>query len=114
HSVYVIAKNLTAGQPKVDTATSVCSNENLLQTKETGGYLQEEMALLNDQLSLLGGLLAERSSLNGDTDKYYFYPKIGAAYSLIKPAKSGEPRSLDAFESLRVRLAYGETGNRPN
>jgi TonB-linked SusC/RagA family outer membrane protein len=114
HSVYVIAKNLTAGQPKVDTATSVRSNENLLQTKETGGYLQEEMALLNDQLSLLGGLLAERSSLNGDTDKYYFYPKIGAAYSLIKPAKSGEPRSLDAFESLRVRLAYGETGNRPN
>jgi TonB-dependent SusC/RagA subfamily outer membrane receptor len=114
HSVYVIARNLTAGQPKVDTATSVRTNENLLRTKEVGGYLQEEMTLLNDQLSLLGGLLAERSSLNGNVDKFYFYPKVGAAYSLIKPAKANEPRTFDAFESLRVRAAYGQTGNRPN
>ncbi|HMG56686.1 MAG TPA: TonB-dependent receptor plug domain-containing protein, partial [Kofleriaceae bacterium] len=114
HSVYVIAKNLTAGQGKVDTATSVRTSENLLQTKEAGGYVQEELALLNDQLSVIGAALSERSSLNGDTGKYYFYPKIGAAYSLIKPSKSGEPRSFEAFESLRVRAAYGETGNRPN
>ena len=114
HSVYVISRNLTAGEPKVDTATSIRTVENLLQTKEVGGYLQEELALLNDQLSLLGGLLAERSSLNGDSEKYYLYPKLGAAYSLIKPAKAGEPRTFEAFESLRVRLAYGETGNRPN
>jgi outer membrane receptor protein involved in Fe transport len=72
------------------------------------------MTLFNDQLSLLGGLLAERSSLNGDVNKFYFYPKIGAAYSLIKPAKANEARTFDAFESLRVRAAYGETGNRPN
>ena len=114
HSVYVIARSLTAGQPKVDTATQVRANENLLQTKEVGGYVQEELSLLNDQLSLLGGALAERSSLNGDSDKYYLYPKLGAAYSLIKPAKGNEPRALDMFESLRVRAAYGETGNRPN
>jgi outer membrane receptor protein involved in Fe transport len=63
---------------------------------------------------VLGGVLAERSSLNGNISQNYFYPKIGAAYSLIKPAKSGEPHALDAFESLRVRAAYGETGNRPN
>ncbi|HEX7836941.1 MAG TPA: SusC/RagA family TonB-linked outer membrane protein [Kofleriaceae bacterium] len=114
HSVSVSAKNLTAGQPKVDTATAVQTNEVLRQTKETGGYLQEEMTLLDDQLSLLGGMLAERSSLNGDDNKYFLYPKISAAYSLIKPAKAGEPRTLEAFETLRVRLAYGETGNRPN
>jgi outer membrane receptor protein involved in Fe transport len=114
HSVFVIARNLTAGQPKVDTATNVRTNETLRKTKEVGGYLQEEMALLDDRLSLLGGLLAERSSLNGDSDQYFLYPKIGAAYSLLRPAKAGEERALDAFESLRVRLAYGETGNRPN
>ena len=114
HSVYAIARNLTAGQPKVDTATSVRTNEVLRATKEVGGYLQEEMSLLDDQLSLLGGLLAERSSLNGDSNKYFLYPKIGAAYSLIKPAKAGEAQMFAAFESLRVRLAYGQTGNRPN
>jgi outer membrane receptor protein involved in Fe transport len=70
--------------------------------------------MLDDRLSLLGGLLSERSSLDGDTDKYYFYPKLGAAYSLIKPAKPGEAAMFSGFESLRVRAAYGETGNRPN
>jgi TonB-linked SusC/RagA family outer membrane protein len=114
HSVYVISKDLIAGQPKVDTATSVTPSENLRQTKEAGAYLQEEMALLDDRLSLLGGALTERSSLNGDDNKYYFYPKVGAAYSLIKPAKPGEAPMFAGFESLRVRVAYGETGNRPN
>jgi TonB-linked SusC/RagA family outer membrane protein len=114
HSVYVIARNLTAGTPKVDTATAVRTTETRLRTKETGAYVQEEVALLNDQLSLIGAVLAERSSLNGDTDKYWFYPKFGVAYSLIKPAKAGEARTFEAFESLRVRAQYGETGNRPN
>ena len=112
HSVYVISRNLI--EPKVDTATVVRSVEVLLQTKEAGGYLQEELSLLDDRLSLLGGLLSERSSLNGDNNKYYFYPKLAAAYSLIKPAKAGEAPMFKGFESFRVRAAYGETGNRPN
>jgi len=113
HSVYGIARNLTAGQTKTDSATSVRTNESNLRTKELGGYLQEELSLLDDRLSILGGALAERSSLNGDDKKFYFYPKLGGAYSLLKPGKPAAD-VLDAFESLRVRAAYGETGNRPN
>jgi TonB-linked SusC/RagA family outer membrane protein len=114
HSVYSVAKNLTAGEQKIDTASFLKANENNLQTKEVGGYAQEELALLDDRLSVLGGLLSERSSLNGDSNKYYLYPKVGAAYSLIRPAKPGEAPLFQGFESLRVRAAYGETGNRPN
>jgi len=113
-TVQTVAKNLTAGQEKIDSATSINTFENLLRTKEVGGYVQEELSLMDDRLSVLGGLLSERSSLNGDPDKFFFYPKLGGAYSLIKPAKAGEPRLFDAFESMRVRAAYGETGNRPN
>jgi TonB-linked SusC/RagA family outer membrane protein len=112
HSVYVISRNLI--QPKVDTATVVRSVETLLRTKDAGGYLQEELSMLDDRLSLLGGALTERSSLNGNSDKFFFYPKLGVAYSLIKPAKPGEAPRFAGFESLRVRAAYGETGNRPN
>ncbi|HEX3762728.1 MAG TPA: SusC/RagA family TonB-linked outer membrane protein [Kofleriaceae bacterium] len=112
HSVYIISRNLI--EPKVDTATAVRSVETLLQTKEAGGYLQEELSLIDDRLSLLGGVLSERSSLNGDDNKYNFYPKLGAAFSLIKPAKPGEAPMFEGFESLRLRAAYGETGNRPN
>jgi TonB-dependent SusC/RagA subfamily outer membrane receptor len=114
HSVYLIAQNLTAGQDTVNAASAVQTNEANLRTKDTGMYLQEEVALLDDRLSLLGGLLAERSSLNGDTGKYFFYPKLAAVYSLLPPAKSGDKSALAMFDSLRVRGAYGEAGNRPN
>jgi len=113
-SNYVFGRNLTSGQPSTNAVTAVSTNQNYLSTRDTGFYGQEELSLLDDRLSVLGGLLAERSSLNGDTDKYYLYPKIGAAYSLIKPAKAGETPMLAGFESLRARAAYGETGNRPN
>ncbi|HEX8106072.1 MAG TPA: SusC/RagA family TonB-linked outer membrane protein [Kofleriaceae bacterium] len=114
HTVSSLARNLTAGELKVDTASFLRASENNLQTKEVGGYVQEEVALLDSRLSVLGGLLSERSSLNGDASKYYFYPKLGAAYSLIRPAKPGEAPLFQGFESLRVRVNYGETGNRPN
>ncbi len=111
-SVYVTAQNLTAGQPNVDSGTSVNIQQNRLRTKDAGLYVQEEVALLDDQLSILGGLLGERSSLNGDTGKYFLYPKVAAVYSLLKPSEEGMSKSK--FDVLRVRAAYGQAGNRPN
>lgn len=110
-SVYVVAQNLTAGQPNIDSGTALNVNQNRLRTKETGLYAQNEIALLEDRLSLLGGLLGERSSLNGNSDKYYLYPKFAAVYSLLPAEKEGQKNT---FEVLRVRAAYGEAGNRPN
>ena len=114
NSVYVFGRNLTAGQGNVNSATSIQTTQTRLRTKDSGLYVQEELAVLNDQLSLLGGLLGERSSLNGDTDHYYVFPKVAAVYSLIKPTKAGEPNVFEKFDALRVRGAYGEAGNRPN
>lgn len=113
-SVYVIAQNLTAGQPNVDSGSAVNVAHNRLSTKESGLYLQDEVALLNDRLTLLGGLLGERSSLNGNADKYFVYPKVAAVYSLLPPSGDNADSPFAAFEALRVRGAYGEAGNRPN
>jgi len=113
-SVYVVAQNLNASQQNVDSATALSTSENRLRTRDSGLYAQEELAVLDDRLSLLGGLLAERSSLNGDTDKYYAYPKIAAVYSVIGSDRKHEPALLSNFDSLRIRAAYGEAGNRPN
>jgi TonB-dependent starch-binding outer membrane protein SusC len=113
NSVYVTAQNLTAGQPGVDSGTSLNVLQNRLRTKDSGLYVQEEVALLDDQLSLLGGLLGERSSLNGNTDKYFLYPKVAAVYSII-PVHDVDETNKPQFETLRVRAAYGEAGNRPN
>ena len=64
------------------------------------------MSVLDDHLTLLAGILAERSSLNGDTDKFFLFPKAAATYKL--------PIAEDLFNPIRVRAAYGEAGNRPN
>lgn len=112
NSVYVTAQNLTAGQPSVDSGSSINVNQNRLRTKESGVYAQEEVSLFEDRLSVLGGMLGERSSLNGNSDKYYAYPKVAAVYSLI-PVNDNDDKARK-FETFRVRAAYGEAGNRPN
>jgi len=113
-SVYVIGQNLNAGQSNIDSATAVTTTQTRTRTKESGLYLQEEIAVLDDRLSLLAGLLGERSSLNGNDGKYYLFPKVAAVYSLIGSSKDGAPMLLNNFDTLRVRAAYGEAGNRPN
>jgi TonB-linked SusC/RagA family outer membrane protein len=105
-SLYVTAQDLPAGQPNVDSGSSHNVAQTRLRTKDSGIYAQEEVALLDDKLSILGGLLGERSSLNGNPDKYYVYPKLAAVYEL-----GLAPEKLDVF---RVRGAYGQAGNRPN
>lgn len=105
-TVTLVGSTLTAGQEGVDSAVSITAQEALLRTKDQGVYLQEEIGLLDNKLTLLGGVLAERSSLNGDDEKLFVFPKFSANYDV-----PGLPKQI---ESLRVRGAYGETGNRPN
>jgi TonB-dependent starch-binding outer membrane protein SusC len=104
-TVSVTARNLTAGQPNVDSGTAVRLAENNIRTKERGVFVQEEASLLEERLNVLLGLLGESSSLNGDVDKLYLFPKAAANYSI-----PGLEAQLDTF---RVRAAYGESGNRP-
>jgi len=109
-----VAQNLDASQQNVDAGAAITTTENRLRTKDAGAYAQEEVAVLDDQLSLLGGILAERSSLNCNPDKYHYYPKLAAVYSLLKPGKNNEGTPFAMFDTLRVRTSYGQAGNRPN
>jgi len=50
-------------------------------------------------------LRAERTSANGDPDKYFFYPKAAASFRFIRP--------LAALEEVKLRAAWGQSGNQP-
>ncbi len=104
-SVYIVAKNLNAGQPNVDSGAAVQVTQQRALVKDRGFYLQEELLMLDENLSMLFAFLAESSSNNGDEGKLYFYPKASAAYKL--------PKLIPGTEMFRVRAAYGETGNQP-
>jgi TonB-linked SusC/RagA family outer membrane protein len=70
-----------------------------------GGYVQEELLLFNESLSLTASLRGDRSSNNADTEKYYFYPKAAAAFSV--------PGSFGFLDQLKFRTAFGSSGNEP-
>src|SRR5262249_13668236 len=68
-------------------------------------YLQEEVLTLHERLLLTAAINEERSSVNGDDQKFYSYPKFAASYRI--------PGLPSWVNDLKVRAAWGEAGNQP-
>jgi hypothetical protein len=62
--------------------------------------------LWNERLLFTLGARADRSSNNSDTKKFFVFPKASASYRMpdLRPG---------LVDELKLRLAYGETGNQP-
>jgi TonB-dependent starch-binding outer membrane protein SusC len=98
-------QNLLPGQRNVDQGTNTAATEFLEEERTLALYAQESLQLLGERLLLVGGVRAERSSVNGDIDRYYVFPKLSASYRLIGLVGDGS--------EVKLRAAYGETGNQP-
>jgi TonB-linked SusC/RagA family outer membrane protein len=101
----ITTTNLLPGQRNVDQGTNTLPAEELTQERTFALYAQEEVRLLDELLLLQAGLRAERSSMNGDIDKYYVFPKISGSYRILGVLGEGS--------EIKPRIAYGETGNLP-
>ena len=101
----ITTTNLVPGQRNVGQGTNTVGTENLTKTRTIAFYGQEEVRLLDERLLLQGGLRAERTSNNGDIDKYFIFPKVSGSYRLVG--------LLGAGSEIKPRVAYGETGNLP-
>ena len=99
------AQGLLGGLEVVTSGTVRDIDETRLLTEDFGVFGQTEL-LLNDRLFLTVGARADRSSNNGETGKFYLFPKASASYRLPNLA----PGLVD---ELKLRVAYGETGNQP-
>lgn len=69
-----------------------------------GYYVQEEF-LYHDRLLLTAAINQERSSVNGNDNKFYSYPKFAASYRL--------PVLPSFINDFKIRAAWGEAGNQP-
>src|SRR5215207_1066740 len=98
-------QNLLPGQRNVNQGTNITATENLNHERTVALYGQEEVRLFAEALLVRGGLRAERSSVNGDIDKLYLFPQVSASYRFRNLIGSGS--------ELKLRTAYGETGNQP-
>ncbi|WP_337170842.1 SusC/RagA family TonB-linked outer membrane protein [Gemmatimonas aurantiaca] len=69
-------------------------------------YVNEQALLLDEKLALNVGFRADRSSANGDREKYYLFPKYSGSYRFVKPF-------TDKLDEVKIRGAWGQSGNRP-
>jgi TonB-linked SusC/RagA family outer membrane protein len=104
-STNIVTRDLILGQENVDrgAATEVFENRDLI--KGLAFYGQEELLLLNERLLLTAGVRGERSTANGDIDKFYFFPKGSVSYRV--------PTFSSFINELKVRGAVGQSGNQP-
>ena len=101
----ISAQGLLPGQQNVNQGSVLQSFEELTHERTIGLYGQEEWLGMSERLLLSAGVRAERSSSNGDVDKFYFFPKAAGSYRLLNALGEGT--------EVKLRVAYGETGNQP-
>jgi outer membrane receptor protein involved in Fe transport len=68
-------------------------------------FAQEEFLTLGERLFLTAGITADRGSANSDTEQYFFYPKVSGSFRFPQPFR--------LVEELKLRAAYGHSGNQP-
>jgi len=100
-----VGRSIVADQQNVDQAASVNINQTLTPVRGIGVYAQEEVLALEQRLLVTLGFRADRSSVNGDTHKYYYFPKASASYRFVTP--------FSGVDELKLRGAFGQTGNPP-
>jgi TonB-linked SusC/RagA family outer membrane protein len=104
YATQILARTLLGGQENPQQTTSQTVTSRLEPVRDLGVFGQEEVLLGGRRLLLTAGIRADRSSSNGNTDKFFFYPKVAASYRFTKP--------FGGVDELKLRGAYGQTGNR--
>ncbi len=99
-----VTQNLLPGQQNVDRGSAGSVFANRQRTRTLALFAQEELLLLGERLFVSGGVLAQKSTNNVDIGKLFYYPKAAASYRWPM---------LGPFEELKLRAAYGQTGNEP-
>lgn len=107
NNLIVQSQGLVSGQKNSDQAASSVAFQTVEKQRERGFFVQEEVDL-NEKIYLTAGLRGDASSANSNTSKIYLFPKASAS---IRLSKYGILTSL--ADELKLRAAYGETGNLP-
>ena len=101
----VVGRTIALGLGNVSQAASITSSQSEQPVKNVGLYAQEEVLAANQRLLVTVGVRADRSSVNGDPNHYFVFPKAAASYRFVQPA--------GGIDELKLRGAWGQTGNPP-
>ncbi|NII23737.1 SusC/RagA family TonB-linked outer membrane protein [Pseudoflavitalea sp. X16] len=103
-----VATRLVGGQSNINMAGALTAFQFRNKNQDNGIFIQEEASII-DAITLTAGVRFDRSTNNGDPDKYYAFPKAGLSWNLTRMNfwKS------KLFDNLKIRAAYGQAGNFP-
>jgi hypothetical protein len=87
-------------------AQDIAITNQRTEFRDQSMYAQTQLLMLDEKLALNAGLRADRSSANGDREKYYTFPKFSGSYRFVKPL-------TDKIDEIKFRAAWGQSGNRP-
>jgi TonB-linked SusC/RagA family outer membrane protein len=104
-STNIVTRDVLLGQENVNRGAAT---EVFAYREQAGGlalFGQEELLALDERLLVTAGARAERSTVNGDIDKFYFFPKASVSFRF--------PGLLGIFDEFKPRIAVGQSGNQP-
>ena len=99
----VLARGLIPGQSAVDQGSSISVTPLRQLVKDLAYYAQEELLALDERLLLTAAVRADRSTNNGDINKFFYFPKASASYRL--------PVFVPSVDEAKLRVAFGQSGN---
>ncbi|BAH38506.1 MAG TPA: SusC/RagA family TonB-linked outer membrane protein [Gemmatimonas aurantiaca] len=99
-------RNLLPASRVAASATDVAIVDDRAEFRDQSLYVNEQALFLDEKLALNVGVRADRSSANGDREKYYLFPKYSGSYRFVKPF-------TDKLDEVKFRGAWGQSGNRP-
>ncbi|MEP6792850.1 MAG: SusC/RagA family TonB-linked outer membrane protein [Saprospiraceae bacterium] len=100
------ASNLVGSQTNLDQSGTRDLDQDRLLQHDRGFFGQEELNY-KDKVIATVGLRGDKSSNNGDVNKFYYYPKASIALNLHEFFDFGS----DNLNQVKLRAAYGQSGN---
>ena len=105
----ITASGLVASETNVDQASNVGVNQTRRKQEDAGFFVQEEVNF-QDMFIATVGVRGDKSSNNGNANKFLYFPKASLAVNLNEFGFWAEE---GAWDQMKLRVAYGEAGNFP-
>jgi len=101
-----VARGLIPGQQNLDQGTTISPTQTREIQNDRSFFAQEEINYTNQVIATVG-VRGDRSTLNGDVNTFYLYPKASVALNIHNFGFW----SLDTINQFKLRTAFGQTGN---
>ncbi|GCC51963.1 hypothetical protein SanaruYs_21940 [Chryseotalea sanaruensis] len=102
-------QQLVSGQANLQQGGALSVFNRKLDTQDIG-YAAQQEANWQDKIIGTASIRLDKSSLNGDPNKLFAYPKFSLAANLA----NFEFWNVESINQLKLRAAYGEAGGVPN